>query len=288
MVRKFLLGFAGIALLVGAFVIFNTLSITVAQRTREFATLRTLGASRKQVMRSVVLEGLVIGLVASVIGLVLGFGLAKGLIVLFSALGVDLPDAATVVATKTIIVSLVLGTGITLIASILPAKRATRVPPIAAVREGATLPTTRMAAHSSNAGVGVVLASLAAISARHLRRRRERRRRRAAARRRRARAVRRDRAAGAQAREAAGPDRRLAGAPRRWRRRRAGRSQRRPQPRPDGIDRRRADDRAHARHRRRGARRRVQRHDPRGRLGPAPCRPRRRRRRGARIPGLRG
>ncbi|HYI19988.1 MAG TPA: FtsX-like permease family protein, partial [Solirubrobacteraceae bacterium] len=72
--------------------------------------------------------------------------------------------AATVVATKTIVVSLVLGTGITLIASILPAKRATRVPPIAAVREGATLPTTRMAAHSSTAGVGVVLASLAAIS----------------------------------------------------------------------------------------------------------------------------
>ena len=72
MIRMFLLGFGGIALLVGAFVIFNTLSITVAQRTREFATLRTLGASRKQVMRSVKLEGLVIGLVASVIGLVAG------------------------------------------------------------------------------------------------------------------------------------------------------------------------------------------------------------------------
>jgi putative ABC transport system permease protein len=164
MVRTFLLGFAGIALLVGAFVIFNTLSITVAQRTREFATLRTLGASRKQVMRSVVLEGLVIGLLASVIGLVLGLGLSKGMIALFSALGVDLPDASTVFATKTVIVSLVLGTGITLIASILPAKRATRVPPIAAVREGATLPTTRMATHSHSAGLGVVLSSLAAIS----------------------------------------------------------------------------------------------------------------------------
>jgi putative ABC transport system permease protein len=164
MVRKFLLGFAGIALLVGAFVIFNTLSITVAQRTREFATLRTLGASRKQVMRSVVLEGIVIGLLASVIGLVLGLGLSKGMIALFSALGVDLPDASTIVATKTVIVSLVLGTGITLIASILPAKRATRVPPIAAVREGATLPTTRMATHSHSAGLGVTLSSLAAIS----------------------------------------------------------------------------------------------------------------------------
>jgi putative ABC transport system permease protein len=165
MIRKLLLGFAGIALLVGAFVIFNTLSITVAQRTREFATLRTLGASRKQVMRSVVLEGLVIGLLASVIGLVLGLGLSKGMIALFSALGVDLPDASTVVESRTVIVSLLLGTGITLVASVLPAKRATRVPPIAAVREGATLPTTRMAAHSHNAGIGVVLASLAAISA---------------------------------------------------------------------------------------------------------------------------
>jgi putative ABC transport system permease protein len=164
MVRNFLLGFAGIALLVGAFVIFNTLSITVAQRTREFATLRTLGASRKQVMRSVVLEGIVIGLLASVIGLVLGLGLAKGMIALFSALGVDLPDASTVFASKTVIVSLLLGTGITLLASILPAKRATRVPPIAAVREGATLPPTRMAGHSHNAGLVVTLASLAAIT----------------------------------------------------------------------------------------------------------------------------
>jgi putative ABC transport system permease protein len=164
MIQKVLLGFAGIALLVGAFVIFNTLSITVAQRTREFATLRTLGASRKQVMRSVVLEGIVIGVLASVIGLVLGYGLSKGMIELFSALGVDLPDASTVVQSRTVIVSLLLGTGITLLASILPAKRATRVPPIAAVREGAILPTTRMGEHSHNAGRVVTVASLAAIS----------------------------------------------------------------------------------------------------------------------------
>jgi putative ABC transport system permease protein len=164
MIRMFLLGFAGIALLVGAFVIFNTLSITVAQRTREFATLRTLGASRKQVMRSVVLEGLVIGVLASLIGLLFGLGIAKGMVALFSALGVDLPKASTVVASKTVIVSLLLGTVITLIASVLPAKKATRVPPIAAVREGATLPTTRLAAHSLKAGLGVTLGSLAAIS----------------------------------------------------------------------------------------------------------------------------
>jgi putative ABC transport system permease protein len=163
-IRAFLLGFGAIALLVGAFVIFNTLSITVAQRTREFATLRTLGASRKQVMRSVKLEGFVIGLLASVIGLVAGFGIAKGMIALFSALGVDLPEASTILQSRTVIVSLLLGTGITLLASILPARRATRVPPIAAVREGAELPQTRIAAHSHNAGLGVTVASLAAIS----------------------------------------------------------------------------------------------------------------------------
>ena len=77
-IRYFLLGFGFIALFVGAFVIFNTLSITVAQRTREFATLRTLGGSRKQVMRSVVLEGLVIGLLASVVGLFAGLGTREG------------------------------------------------------------------------------------------------------------------------------------------------------------------------------------------------------------------
>jgi putative ABC transport system permease protein len=165
MIRNFLLGFGGIALLVGAFVIFNTLSITVAQRTREFATLRTLGASRKQVMRSVVVEGFTIGVLASVIGIVLGLGIAKGMVALFSALGTDLPESSTVVQPRTIIVALLLGTIITMLASILPARRATRVPPIAAVREGSTLPPSRFAAHSLRAGLGVIGASVAAISA---------------------------------------------------------------------------------------------------------------------------
>jgi putative ABC transport system permease protein len=163
-IKYFLLGFGFIALLVGAFVIFNTMSITVAQRTREYATLRTLGASRKQVLRSVKIEGLVIGFVASVIGLVLGIGIAKGLISLFGAMGVELPKASTVIATHTIVYSLLLGTGITLLASIIPARRATRVPPIAAVREGSTLPPSRLAGHSANAGIGVTVASLAAIA----------------------------------------------------------------------------------------------------------------------------
>src|SRR5687767_7610201 len=159
-IRYFLLGFGGIALFVGAFVIFNTLSITVAQRTREFATLRTLGASRKQIMRSVVIEGLVIGLLASVIGLFAGFGLAK----LLTALGGELPEAGMVFALRTVLISLALGTGITLLASVVPARRATRVPPIAAVREGSTLPPSRFAAHSLKTAVAVIAASVAAIS----------------------------------------------------------------------------------------------------------------------------
>jgi putative ABC transport system permease protein len=163
-IRYFLLGFGAIALFVGAFVIFNTLSITVAQRTREFATLRTLGASRKQVMRSVRLEGLMLGLLASTIGLFLGFGIAKGMIVLFSAMGVDLPEGETVFAFSTVLVSLLTGTGVTLLATLVPARRVMRVPPIAAVREGSTLPGSRFAAQSRTTGRVVALVSLAAVA----------------------------------------------------------------------------------------------------------------------------
>ncbi|MHB1837561.1 MAG: ABC transporter permease, partial [Solirubrobacteraceae bacterium] len=145
-IRDVLLTFAGIALFVGSFVIFNTLSVTVAQRTREFATLRTLGASRRQVLGSVVLEALVIGLGASLLGLVAGLGLAKGLEALFASTGTKLPSAGTVFATRTVIVSLSVGIAVTLVASLAPALRATRVPPIAAVREGAVLTPMRFAA----------------------------------------------------------------------------------------------------------------------------------------------
>jgi putative ABC transport system permease protein len=144
-ITYFLLGFGGVALFVGAFVIFNTLSITVAQRTREFATLRTLGGSRRQVLASVVIEGFVIGLLASVVGLFLGLGVGKGLNSLFVAFGLDLPQAGTVFATRTIVVSLIVGTSVTVLSSIVPALRATRVPPISAVREGSTPPPSRFA-----------------------------------------------------------------------------------------------------------------------------------------------
>ena len=155
-----LLAFAGIALLVGSFVIFNTLSMTVAQRVRELATLRTLGASRKQVFRSVLLEGFVTGLVAAIVGLLFGLLIAKGLNAMFKALGVDLPSTGTVFSIRTVIVSLLLGVGITVLATISPARRATRVPPIAAVREGAALPPSRLA--KSRTAAPVVL-SVAAV-----------------------------------------------------------------------------------------------------------------------------
>jgi putative ABC transport system permease protein len=107
--------------------------------------MRTVGASRRQILWSVIVEALTIGIIASIIGLFAGLGLALGLNELFKALELDLPTADTVFATRTIVVSLLVGTIITLVAGLFPAIRATRVPPIAAVREGFTLPRGRFA-----------------------------------------------------------------------------------------------------------------------------------------------
>jgi putative ABC transport system permease protein len=141
--KTILLVFAGVSLFVGAFMIFNSFSITIAQRTRELSMLRTVGASRRQVLGSVLGEALVMGFVASVIGLGIGIGLAKGLKALFKAIGADLPGGSAVLETRTIIVSLIVGTLVTLVASLSPAIRATRIEPIEGVREGAVLPKTR-------------------------------------------------------------------------------------------------------------------------------------------------
>jgi putative ABC transport system permease protein len=143
--QSFLLAFGGIALFVGSFVIANSLAITIAQRTRELATLRTLGASRRQVLGSILVESLVVGVVASVLGLFLGLLLAKGLFWLFDAVGFTLPNTGLIFVPRTAIVALLAGILVTLVASLRPALRATRVPPIAAVREGATLPPGRFA-----------------------------------------------------------------------------------------------------------------------------------------------
>jgi putative ABC transport system permease protein len=135
-IRTALLAFAGISLFVGAFIIFNTFSITVQQRTREFALLRMLGAKRKQILRAVLAEGIVIGILGSLAGVALGILTASGLKALFKAVGADLPSTGMVLEARTVIVSLLVGTIVTLLATMAPALRATRVPPMAALQEG--------------------------------------------------------------------------------------------------------------------------------------------------------
>jgi len=135
-----LLAFAFIAVLVGAFLIFNTFSITVAQRARELALLRTLGATRRQVLTSVMLEALTIGVIGSVVGILAGLGFAKAINALFKALGIDLPTTSLVLETRTVIVCLLVGTLVTLAGALAPAVRATRVAPVEALRE-ASAPT---------------------------------------------------------------------------------------------------------------------------------------------------
>jgi putative ABC transport system permease protein len=159
--QYFLLAFGFVALFVGIFVIANTMGITVAQRMRELATLRTLGATRRQVYWSVVLEAFAIGVIASVIGLFLGLGLAKVLNQIFIWFGIDLPQVGTVFATRTVVVALVVGILVTLIAAVRPALRATRVEPIAAVREGAVLPPSRLARFGPYIAVAVIAGAVA-------------------------------------------------------------------------------------------------------------------------------
>ena len=161
--QTFLLVFGGIALFVGSFVIANSLSITIAQRTREFATLRTLGAARKQILGTVVLEALVTGIVSAVAGLFLGLAIATGLFKLFDAIGFTLPNNGLVFRTRTIVVALVVGVVVTVLASLRPAMRATRVPPIAAVREGATLPPGRFHRYRSAGAVVVAVVGIGTI-----------------------------------------------------------------------------------------------------------------------------
>jgi putative ABC transport system permease protein len=134
----FLLVFAAVALFVGAFIIFNTFSILVAQRTRELALMRALGASRRQVTRSVLLEALVVGGLASAIGIGAGIGVALGLQALFGAFGAGLPSAPILVEPRTVIVAFAVGILVTAAAALLPARRAAKVPPIAAMRDAAT------------------------------------------------------------------------------------------------------------------------------------------------------
>ncbi len=163
--RTILLAFGGVAVIVGAFFIFNTFSITVAQRIREFAMLRSLGATRRQVLTSVVGEAAALGLVASLVGIGVGIGIAKGINALFHAVGADIPTAGISLAARTIIVSLVVGVGVAVLSSLAPALRATRVPPVAALHEGATLPKSALARHSSAVAAVVGVLGAAALAA---------------------------------------------------------------------------------------------------------------------------
>jgi putative ABC transport system permease protein len=159
--QQVLTAFAVIALVVATFTIYNTFSILVAQRTRESALLRALGASRGQVLRSVTAEALVVGLLASVGGLAAGMGLAAGLIGIMDAIGLTTPASAPVLDATAVVAALAVGTVVALLASLVPAVRASRVPPLAALRDVAVdrSATSRLRALAgvSLAGVGIVL-----------------------------------------------------------------------------------------------------------------------------------
>ncbi|MGW4335616.1 ABC transporter permease [Rhodococcus koreensis] len=134
-INYFLLAFGAIALLVGTFIIYNTFSMIVAQRLRELALLRAIGASRKQVGRSVVFEALVVGVIGSAIGIAAGVGLAYGLRSLLNAFDVGLPEGSLQVGPRTILIALVVGVLVTTVSAYAPARRASKVPPVAAMRE---------------------------------------------------------------------------------------------------------------------------------------------------------
>jgi len=149
----FLLTFGFIALFVGAFVIFNTFSIVVAQRLRELALLRAVGASGRQVFAAVLGESLVIGLTASAVGVAAGIGLAVALKAGLSALGMDLPATGLVVGPRTVLVGLLAGVVVTVVSAISPARRAARIPPVAALQDVAAEPRRPLARRTA---VGVV------------------------------------------------------------------------------------------------------------------------------------
>ncbi len=134
-INIFLLIFAFIALFVGAFVIYNTFGILVAQRTKETALLRSIGAGRRQILSSVIAESVVVGLIAAVVGLFMGIGIAVGLKALLAGFGLDIPAGGLVIKSSTVIVSVVVGVVITVLSAALPARRASKISPMEAFRE---------------------------------------------------------------------------------------------------------------------------------------------------------
>src|SRR4029079_1873895 len=142
--NTFLLVFAAISLVVGTFLIVNTFAILVAQRSRELALLRALGASRRQVNVSVLLEALFVGVLGSTVGLGAGYLLARGLQLLFGAFGFDLSRAVFPVNPRTVVASYTVGVLGTVVAAYLPARRASTIPPVAALRDDVALPESTL------------------------------------------------------------------------------------------------------------------------------------------------
>jgi putative ABC transport system permease protein len=161
--NTFMLVFAVVALLVGAFMIFNTFSITVAQRTRENGLLRALGAGRRQLMVAVLLEALAVGLIASLLGLVGGLGVAAALQQLLKSLGMLDSLGGVVFAPSTVVISLAAGVGVTLLAAVSPARKAAKVPPIAAMQAGLSGSTGYGSRQRVYVGTGVLLLGLLSL-----------------------------------------------------------------------------------------------------------------------------
>ncbi|WP_416972489.1 ABC transporter permease [Streptomyces sp. 4F14] len=162
--KQGLLVFAGIALFVGTFIIANTFTMLVAQRTKELALLRAVGASRRQVTRSVLIEAFVVGVVAGVTGLVVGIGIGAGLRTLLEQTGAIIPDGPLIISSGTIASALLVGVVITMLAAWLPGRRAAKIPPVAAMSSLHAKATTRslvvrntLGSLISAAGAGTVL-----------------------------------------------------------------------------------------------------------------------------------
>ncbi|HET7304781.1 MAG TPA: FtsX-like permease family protein [Segeticoccus sp.] len=162
-INTFLLVFAGIALVVGSFLIVNTFSILVAQRSRELALLRALGASRRQVRRSVIIEALVVGLVGSTIGLAAGVGLGAGIKALMGSIGIDLSGSDLVLAPRTVLAAYLVGVVVTVVAAYLPARRASRIAPVEAMRDEIALPESSIRRRVAVGGSMLVLGVAAVL-----------------------------------------------------------------------------------------------------------------------------
>ncbi|WP_432043211.1 ABC transporter permease [Streptomyces cadmiisoli] len=161
--KQVLLGFAGIALFVGVFLISNTFSMLVAQRTKELALMRAVGASRKQITRSVLIEAALVGTVASAIGFVIGVGLALGLRSGMAAFGMNVPPGPLVVTATPVTAALAVGVLITMFAAWLPGRRAAKIPPVAAMSSVHAVATVKSLVVRNSIGTFITALGTAAI-----------------------------------------------------------------------------------------------------------------------------